>query len=135
MSGGDAAFFSQCFDSGDKTLFTFAVGPKDQKGNEPDPRYTSNSGNQYGEKDLSLDLSKIALYPNPVKKDQNFTVVFPPMENLIISIYDGGGRLITLDKISNTARSYVNHLPIQSSYLVNLTQNGKVIKTFKLIVD
>jgi hypothetical protein len=127
--------FLDAFDSGDKTHFTFAVGPKDQKGNELDPRYTLNSGNQYNEKDLSLDLTKIALYPNPVKKDQNFTVTFPAMENLIISIYDGGGRLIALDKMSNTARSYVNHLPIQSSYLINLTQNGKIIKTFKLIVD
>lgn len=124
--------FMDAFDSGDKTHFTFAVSPlkdtKSENGNQ-DPRSTIN------EKDLSLDLTKIALYPNPVKKDQNFTVTFPPMENLIISIYDGGGRLVALDKVSNTARSYVNHLPIQSSYLINLTQNGKIIKTFKLIVD
>jgi hypothetical protein len=127
--------FLDAFDSGDKTRFTFAVGPKDQIGNETDPRSNSNLAGQYNEKDLSLDLTKIALYPNPVKKDQNFTVTFPPMENLIISIYDGGGRLIALDKVNNTARSYVNHLSIQSSYLINLTQNGKIIKTFKLIVD
>ena len=127
--------FLDAFDSGDKTYFTFAVSPKDQKGNETNPRSNSNPGSQYNEKDLSLDLTKIALYPNPVKKDQNFTVTFPSMENLIISIYDGGGRLVALDKISNSARSYVNHLPVQSSYLINLTQNGKIIKTFKLIVD
>lgn len=124
--------FMDAFDSGDKTHFTFAVSPlkdtKSENGNQ-DPRSTIS------EKDLSLDLTKIALYPNPVKKDQNFTVTFPPMENLIISIYDGGGRLVALDKVSNTARSYVNHLPIQSSYLINLTHNGKIIKTFKLIVD
>ncbi|KQT20987.1 hypothetical protein ASG22_16355 [Chryseobacterium sp. Leaf405] len=70
-----------------------------------------------------------------MKKDQNFTVTFPLIENLIISIYDGGGRLIALDKVSDNARSSINHLPIQSSYLINLTQNGKIIKTFKLIVD
>jgi len=126
--------FLDAFDTVDKTSFTFAVSPvKDTKPDTPnqDPR----SGNVYNEKDLSLDLTKIALYPNPVKKDQNFTIVFPPMENLIISIYDGGGRLIALDKVSSSARSYVNHLPLQSSYLVNLTQNGKIIKTFKLIVE
>jgi hypothetical protein len=126
--------FLDAFDTGDKTSFTFAVSPiKDTKPNTPnqDPR----SGNIYNEKDLSLDLTKIALYPNPVKKDQNFTIVFPPMENLIISIYDGGGRLVTLDKVSSIAKSYVNHLPLQSSYLVNLTLNGKIIKTFKLIVE
>ena len=126
--------FLDAFDTGDKTSFTFAVSPvKDIKPGTPnqDPR----SGTLYNEKDLSLDLTKIALYPNPVKKDQNFTVVFPPMENLIISIYDGGGRLVALDKVSSNARSYVNHLPIQSSYLVNLTRDGKIIKTFKLIVE
>jgi hypothetical protein len=126
--------FLDAFDTGDNAHFTFAVSPfkdtKPENGNQ-DPR----SGNVYNEKDLSLDLTKIALYPNPVKKDQNFTVTFPPMENLIISIYDGGGRLVALDKMSNTSRSYVSHLPIQSSYLINLTQNGKIIKTFKLIVD
>ncbi|WP_306619561.1 T9SS type A sorting domain-containing protein [Chryseobacterium ginsenosidimutans] len=126
--------FMDAFDSGNIAHFTFAVSPlkdtKPENGNQ-DPR----SGILYNDKDLSLDLTKIALYPNPVKKDQNFTVTFPPMENLIISIYDGGGRLVALDKVSNTARSYVNHLPIQSSYLINLTQNGKIIKTFKLIVD
>jgi hypothetical protein len=126
--------FIDPFDTGNTAHFTFAVSPlkdtKPENGNQ-NPR----SGNLYNEKDLSLDLTKIALYPNPVKKDQNFTVTFPLMENLIISIYDGGGRLVALDKVSNTARSYVNHLPIQSSYLINLTQNGKIIKTFKLIVD
>jgi len=126
--------FLDAFDTGDKTSFTFAVSPvKDTKPGtlNQDPR----SGALYNEKDLSLDLTKIALYPNPVKKDQNFTVVFPAMENLIISIYDGGGRLVALDKVSSSARSYVSHLPVQSSYLVNLTQNGKIIKTFKLIVE
>lgn len=126
--------FLDAFDTVDKTSFTFAVSPvKDIKPGTPnqDPR----SGTLYNEKDLSLDLTKIALYPNPVKKDQNFTVVFPPMENLIISIYDGAGRLVALDKVSSSARSYVSHLPIQSSYLVNLTRDGKIIKTFKLIVE
>lgn len=125
--------FLDAFDSGDKTNFTFAVGPKDQKENEGNPR--SNSGSQNNQKDLSLDINQIILYPNPVKKDQNFTVIFPKMENLVISIYDAGGRLVKLEKISENAGSYVSHLPVQSSYLVNLTQNGKIIKTFKLIVD
>ncbi|MFN4365092.1 T9SS type A sorting domain-containing protein [Chryseobacterium hispalense] len=125
--------FINAFDTGNATHFSFAVSPlkdiKPENGNQ-DPRL-----NTISEKDISLDLTKIALYPNPVKKDQNFTIVFPPMENLIISIYDGGGRLVTLDKIGEKAKSYVNHLPVQSSYLINLTQNGKIIKTFKLIVD
>ncbi|WP_313090323.1 T9SS type A sorting domain-containing protein [Chryseobacterium flavum] len=127
--------FLDAFDSGDKAYFTFAVGPKDQKEKEADPRSGSNSGNLHGEKDLSLDYSSINLYPNPVKKDQNFTVVFPKMDNLIISIYDAGGKLIKLEKVSSSAGSFTSRLPVQSSYLINLTQNGKIVKTFKLIVD
>ena len=127
--------FLDDFDSTDKTHFTFAVSPKDQKGSEINSRSGSNSGTLYSDTDFSLDLSKINLYPNPVKKDQNFTIVFPKMENLTISIYDAGGRLVKLDKISDKAGSYVSHLSVQSSYLINLTQNGKLIKVFKLIVD
>lgn len=121
--------FITAFENTNSVYFTFATGPKDKK-----TEGTAYSGSIKGE-DISLDLSKIVLYPNPVKKEQNFTVIFPPMENLVISIYDGGGRLITLDKVSSSARSYMNHLPVQGSYLINLTQNGKLIKTFKLIVD
>ncbi|MFC3161008.1 T9SS type A sorting domain-containing protein [Chryseobacterium arachidis] len=126
--------FLDAFDSGNKAHFTFAVSPlKDSK--PTDGNHNPRTETQYSQSDLSLDYEKISLYPNPVKKDQNFTIVFPPMENLVISIYDAGGRLVKLEKISHTASSYVHHLPIQSSYLVTLTQNGKIIKTFKLIVD
>lgn len=112
--------------------FTFAVSPlKEQiKNNE------THSGSSIVDQDLlSLDFSQIVLYPNPVKKGQNFTVKFPEMENLSISIYDGGGRLVRLEKIDHRSRTYNSSLIIQSSYLITLTQNGKVIKTFKLIVD
>jgi hypothetical protein len=84
---------------------------------------------------MSLDLEQIILYPNPVKKGELFTVKFPAMENLNISIYDGGGRLIRLEKIDHKAKSYTSSLSVQSSYLITLTRDGKVIKTFKLIVN
>ncbi len=129
----DKVDFLDAFDSGNSANFTFATSYKGQKESENWPR--SNSGSQYNTDDLSLDLNMINLYPNPVKKDQNFTIVFPKMENLIISIYDGGGRLIKLEKISKDVKSYTGYLSIQSSYLINLTHNGKIIKTFKLIVD
>jgi hypothetical protein len=129
----DKVDFLDAFDSTDKTHFTFAVSSKNNEGLVANPHSTFE--NHYNKEELSLDFTKITLYPNPVKKGQNFTIVFPPMENLIISIYDGGGRLVTLDKIDSRTRSYVNHLPIQTSYLITLTQNGKIIKTFKLIVD
>lgn len=112
--------------------FTFAVSPL----REPNKENESNPGSSSVDQNLlSLDLSQIVLYPNPVKKGQNFTVKFPEMENLSIAIYDGGGRLVKLEKIDHRSRSYSSSLIVQSSYLITLTQNGKVIKTFKLIVD
>lgn len=114
------------------TQFTFATSPlrditKDGEGNS---NLSLLNGNQN-----SLDPNQIILYPNPVKMGQAFTVKFPEMENLSIAIYDGGGRLVKLEKIDHHSRSYTGSLNIQSSYLISLTQNGKVIKTFKLIVD
>lgn len=129
--------FSKVDFSGEKDdenlqYFTFAVSPLRETKTEDQV----NSGSSIiNENQLSLDLSQIILYPNPVKKDQSFTVKFPEMENLSIAIYDGGGRLVRLEKIDHRSRSYSSSLNIQSSYLITLTQNGKVIKTFKLIVD
>ncbi len=112
--------------------FTFATGPipKTQDGE------TNTSGlNPLNSELPLLNLEDIKLYPNPVKKGQEFTVTFPAMEDLNISIYDGGGRLVKMEKIDRNSKSYRASLSVQSSYLVSLTLNGKVIKTFKLIVD
>lgn len=112
--------------------FTFAVttlrpDKNDNKDEIQDPKITADQ--------ISLDLEQIVLYPNPVKKGGLFIIKFPPMENLNISIYDGGGRLIKLEKIDHKARSYSSSLTTESSYLISLTKDGKVIKTFKLIVN
>jgi len=111
--------------------FTFATGPIPVREGENIPSVNGTTNNEL----YSLNLEGIKLYPNPVKKGQEFTVIFPPMENLSISIYDGGGRLVRMEKINSQSKSYHGYLNIQSSYLVSLVQNGKVIKTFKLIVD
>lgn len=112
--------------------FTFAVSPlRDPKNiTETGSGSSTVSGNQG-----AVDPEQIILFPNPVKKGQNFTVKFPEMENLAIAIYDGGGRLVKLEKINPKSKSYSSFLTVQSSYLISLTRNGQVIKTFKLIVD
>ncbi|MBB6371140.1 T9SS type A sorting domain-containing protein [Chryseobacterium shigense] len=112
--------------------FTFATGPIPKTREDETSQSQSNSLNN---EVISLNLEDIKLYPNPVKKGQEFTVTFPAMESLSISIYDGGGRLVKMEKIDHKSKSYHGTLNIQSSYLVSLTLNGKVIKTFKLIVD
>ncbi|MDR4952829.1 T9SS type A sorting domain-containing protein [Chryseobacterium sp. ES2] len=124
------------FDSGDIAHFTFAVSPtKDSKKDVMGQTQHSGSGLPMSSNELSLNQTKINLYPNPVKKGQTFTVTFPPMDNLGISIYDGAGRLIKLDNIDRKSTHYTGQLAVQSVYIINLIQDKKIIKTFKLIVD
>lgn len=126
--------FMNAFDSGSNTYFTFGTSPlKNHKGK--DDGIQPLAGVKASDNDVSSMINMINLYPNPVKKDQNFTLTFPSMEDLSISVYDAGGRLIILDKVDRNARSYANHMASQGSYLVILTRNGKILKTFKLIVD
>lgn len=106
--------------------FTFATGPLPK---------TGNGETEWNPDLFNLNIEGIKLYPNPVKRGQEFTLVFPAMENLSISIYDGAGRLVKMENIDHKSRSYHSFLSVQSSYLVSLALNGKVIKTFKLIVD
>lgn len=128
--------FLNDFDSGDTAHFTFAVSPlKDQKRESTNPIQNSGPGSSINSSELSLELTKINLYPNPVKKGQIFTVTFPSMDGLEISIYDGTGRLVKLDNIDRKSNHYTGQLDVQSAYIINLTQNKKIIKTFKLIVD
>jgi hypothetical protein len=110
--------------------FTFAVGPL-----TTDVEVNSQGSDPISNELISLNLEDIKLYPNPVKKGQEFTVTFPAMANLSISIYDGSGRLVKMEKIDRKTKSYHSSLGIQSSFLVSLALNGKIIKTFKLMVD
>jgi len=112
--------------------FTFATGPLPKTSENQAGTSGSNVPNN---ELISLNLEDIKLYPNPVRSGQEFTVVFPAMENLSISIYDAGGRLVKMEKIDHKSKSYHGSLSIQSSYLVLLVLGDKVIKTFKLIVD
>ncbi|WP_343687646.1 T9SS type A sorting domain-containing protein [Chryseobacterium gleum] len=122
------------FDSGDTAHFTFAISPLKSPKTESQNQ-NSGLGLPKNSNDLSLNLTKINLYPNPVKKGQTFTVTFPPMEGLGISIYDGAGRLVKLDNIDRRSTHYTGQLDVQSAYIINLIQDKKIIKTFKLIVD
>ncbi|WP_395972688.1 T9SS type A sorting domain-containing protein [Chryseobacterium cucumeris] len=124
------------FDSGDTAHFTFAVSPlKNPKTESSGQNQNSGPRLPVSSGDLSLNLTKMNLYPNPVKKGQIFTVTFPPMEGLGISIYDGAGRLVKLDNIDRKSTHYTGQLDVQSAYIINLIQDKKIIKTFKLIVD
>lgn len=65
------------------STFTFALSPlqSDKKDDLNESQTSEITSDQ-----ISLDLEQIILYPNPVKKGELFTVKFPAMENLNISI-------------------------------------------------
>lgn len=118
-----------------KAVFTFATNINKEilpeNGNNAgnhNPVYTKGPGE--GTSDL-----KYLLYPNPVKINSYFTVKFPPTEGLQITIYDGGGRILSSDKIASDSVIYQNKLNVQGVYLVILTENKKLIKAFKVIVN
>lgn len=134
---GDAVEYSGVAFPEDKNeaVFTFATNiSKDvlpeqgsTDGNHP-PVRTKGPGE--GTSDL-----KYLLYPNPVKINSYFTVKFPPTEGLEISIYDGGGRILSSEKMASDAVIYQSKLNVQGVYLVILTENKKLIKAFKVIVN
>jgi len=136
-SKGDVIEYSEVDFSEEKNeaIFTFATNINKEilpeKGNTAGnqaPVYTKGPG--VGTSDL-----KYLIYPNPVKINSYFTVKFPPAEGLEISIYDGGGRILSSDKITSGSEIYQNKLNVQGIYLVILTKNKKLIKAFKVIVD
>lgn len=113
------------------SIFTFATNFIDRTASEngiTHPVKTEGPGS------ASMDFQYV-LYPNPVKMNSPFTVKFPETDNLEITIYDGGGRIITSEKINSKATQYQNKLSIQGAYLVVLSQNKSMIKAFKLIVN
>lgn len=119
----------------DTAVFTFAtdITKETQPGkNNQDqydtPRRTRGAGE--GTSDLQY-----LLYPNPVKMNDYFTVKFPETKDLEITLYDGGGRKISSEKIAPNTTEYHNKLNVQGIYLIVLTQNKTLIKAFKLIVD
>lgn len=112
------------------SVFTFATNITDRQivGSNLPPVKTEGPGN------ASHDFQYL-LYPNPVKMNSPFTVKFPETENLEISIYDGGGRMVSSEKINSKTTVYQNKLGIQGVYLVVLSQNKKLIKAFKVIAN
>lgn len=117
----------------DSSVFTFATNSiGDRQPGQEGPSKNNHSTKGPGE--ATSDFQYL-LYPNPVKMNNMFTVKFPPTEDLEISVYDGGGRMLSTEKINSKAVTYQNKLNVQGVYLVVLTQNKKLIKAFKVIVN
>ena len=116
-------------------VFTFATNiSKETQSGTGNPSDIKEPTRTKGPGDGTSDL-KYLLYPNPVKMNSLFTVKFPPTEGLEILIYDGGGRMLSSEKIATNSIIYQNKINVQGVYLVILKENKKIIKAFKVIVD
>ncbi|HLS29266.1 MAG TPA: T9SS type A sorting domain-containing protein, partial [Flavobacteriaceae bacterium] len=77
-----------------------------------------------------LEKSKLSIYPNPVKDQlyiENLT------ENVQIEIYDLSGKEMLIKELNKTNRQ-VNVSQLSTGvYFYGLSQNGKMVKTGKLI--
>ena len=82
----------------------------------------------------ALDISlEIEVYPNPAQDFVKLKIKNYEVENLRFQLYDINGSLLKDNKVEGqeTNISMQNLLP--SAYFLKVTDNNKVIKTFKII--
>jgi hypothetical protein len=81
-------------------------------------------------KDISLE---IVLYPNPATDFIKLKIVNYEVQNLRYQLYDINGSLLQDNKIVGNETSIVMSNYVSATYFLKVTDNNKVIKTFKII--
>lgn len=79
------------------------------------------------------DQKEILLYPNPFKNFIFLDFTTNDYRNSDYELFDSSGKLVKKDKIKES-KSEFNFSDIPSAmYIIRINQNGKNIKTFKII--
>jgi len=81
-------------------------------------------------KDISLEMS---VYPNPSVAFVNLKIVNQNLENLSFQLYDVNQKLILNQKVSSTETSIPMENLSSATYFLKVSDNKKVVKTFKII--
>ena len=81
-------------------------------------------------KDISLEMS---VYPNPSVAFVNLKIVNQNLENLSFQLYDVNQKLILNQKVSSTETSIPMEKLASATYFLKVSDNKKVVKTFKII--
>ncbi|EKB58758.1 hypothetical protein HMPREF9700_01797 [Bergeyella zoohelcum CCUG 30536] len=76
---------------------------------------------------------EMILYPNPVKKNEVFTIKLPQKQDFVVRIFDQSGKLLLTGKGENTAE-FSHRMMIAGMYMVVIQMNGGIEKSFKLII-
>lgn len=79
-----------------------------------------------------INLS-VTAYPNPTTDYLTLRIDEFDISNLSYQLYDMNGKLLQNEKITNNQTSIVMSNLVPATYLVNVTQSNKAIKTFKII--
>lgn len=77
--------------------------------------------------------SEVMLYPNPVKKNQMFTIKLPYKQDFVVRIFDQSGKLLLTGKGENTAE-FSHRMMVAGMYMVVIQMQGGIEKSFKLII-
>lgn len=82
---------------------------------------------------VGTDQKEILLYPNPFKDFIFLDFTTNDYRNSDYELFDSSGKLVKKDKIKES-KSEFNFSDIPSAmYIIRINQNGKNIKTFKII--
>lgn len=76
---------------------------------------------------------EVILYPNPVKKNEVFTIKLPQKQDFVVRIFDQSGKLLLTGKGENTAE-FSHRMMVAGMYMVVIQMNGGIEKSFKLII-
>jgi hypothetical protein len=81
-------------------------------------------------KDISLE---IMVYPNPATDFIKLKIENCELQNLRYQLYDINARLLQDNKIVGNETNIVMSNLMSATYFLKVTDNNKVIKTFKII--
>lgn len=81
-------------------------------------------------KDISLE---IMVYPNPAKDFIKLKIENYELKSLRYQLYDINGSLLQVNKIVDNETNIVMSNLMSATYFLKVTDNNKVIKTFKII--
>jgi Secretion system C-terminal sorting domain len=81
-------------------------------------------------KDISLE---IMVYPNPATDFIKLKIKNYEIQNLRYKLYDINGSLLQDNKVEGNETSIILTNFISATYILKVTDNNKIIKTFKII--
>lgn len=127
---GDWVIFNEVDFKTSRAEFTFATSVFDEK------EEAEKEKSKLVKTNADMNKNHLTLYPNPVSKNQLFSISdLSKLKGLSLHIFDGSGRLVYQQKLSQDTSVFQYRLPAEGVYIINLRSQGQLIKTFKLIVE